>query len=132
MYCFYYHFTDTEIVYEEDDFIVFNDYRPAADFHILIIPKKHYGPLQTLDKSHTDMIKQMESIGHKILEEKTNNTKDELLEGFHWPIASVQHLHLHFIAPKQQMNCFKKIEFNSWGFGDVQQALSALENKDSK
>ena len=85
-----------------------------------------------MDKSHTDMINQMEAIGHKILEEKTNSSKDELLEGFHWPIASVQHLHLHFIAPKQQMNCFKKIEFNSWGFGNVQQAIEALENRDSK
>ena len=43
-------FPETEIVYEDDEFIVFNDYRPAAEFHILIIPKKHYGPLTTLNE----------------------------------------------------------------------------------
>ena len=44
-------FLATEIVYEEDDFIVFKDYRPAAQFHILIVPKKHYGAIQNLKKS---------------------------------------------------------------------------------
>ena len=74
------------------------------------------------------MIKEMAEIGYKLLEEKSTFSKDnELLEGFHWPIASVGHLHLHFIAPKQQMNCFKKIEFNSWGFGSLQQAIDKLE-----
>ena len=73
------------------------------------------------------MIKEMADIGYKLLEEKSFSKDDELLEGFHWPIVSVGHLHLHFIAPKQQMNCFKKIEFNSLGFGSLQQAIDKLE-----
>ena len=55
----------------------------------------------------------------------------ELLEGFHWPILSVQHFLLHSIAPKQQMNCFKKIEFNSWSFGSVEMAIEKLESDKS-
>ena len=117
----------TTILYEEEDYVVFNDYRPAAEFHILIIPKKHYGSIQNLKKSDVKMIKEMAEIGYKLLEEKSFSKDNDLLEGFHWPIASVGHLHLHFIAPKQQMNCFKKIEFNSLGFGSLQQAIDKLE-----
>ena len=120
----------TTILYEEENYVVFNDIRPAAEFHILIIPKKHYRSIQHLKKSDVKMIKEMAEIGYKLLEEKSSFSKDntnELLEGFHWPIASVGHLHLHFIAPKQQMNCFKEIEFNSLGFGSWQQAVNKLE-----
>merc|ERR1712227_1180554 len=88
---------DTEIVYEDEEFIVFNDYRPAAEFHILIIPKKHYGPLQTLTSDNIPMIQEMKEIGLRLLAEKTDfDVTSELLEGFHWPIVSVQHFHLHF------------------------------------
>ena len=126
-------FSETEIVYEDEEFIVFNDYRPAAEFHILIIPKKHYGPLQTLSEENIPMIEQMKEIGMKLLAEKTNfDVSTELLEGFHWPIVSVNHFHLHFIAPKQQMNCFKKIEFHPWTFGNVQMAIEKLQNMQTK
>ena len=107
-------------------------YRPAAEFHILIIPKKHYGPLQTLTQENIPMIQKMKEIGMNLLAEKADfDATSELLEGFHWPIVSVQHFHLHFIAPKQQMNCFKKIEFNSWSFGNVEMAIEKLESDKS-
>ena len=118
-------FTATEIVYEEEDFIVFNDYRPAADFHILVIPKRHYGPLTTLNSSHVELIKKLKAIGNQLVEQRNIN-KSEVLEGFHWPIVSVNHLHLHLIAPKQQMNCFKRLEFNSYGFGSSALAIETI------
>ena len=60
---------------------------------------------------------------------KQNLGKHFTVEGFHWPIASVQHLHLHFIAPRQDMNCWKRIEFNSWGFANTKTAIETLRNK---
>jgi histidine triad (HIT) family protein len=32
---------DAEIVYENNDFLAFNDIKPAAPKHLLLIPKKH-------------------------------------------------------------------------------------------
>merc|ERR1712170_54804 len=55
----------TEIVYEEEDFIVFNDYRPAAEFHILVIPKRHYGPLKSLNSSHIELVKKLNAIANQ-------------------------------------------------------------------
>ena len=112
-------------MYEEEDFIVFNDYRPAAEFHILVIPKRHYGPLKSLNSSHIELLKKLNAIGNQLVEEK-NIDKSDLLEGFHWPIVTVNHLHLHCIAPKQQMNWFKRLEFHSWGFGSTALAIEKL------
>lgn len=74
------------------------------------------------------MIKRMEEIGLELLE-KSPFDRSEMLSGFHWPIVSVQHFHLHIIAPKLNMNWFKKIEFHSWGFGSVQAAIEKLKTK---
>ena len=70
----------TTILYEEEDYVVFNDYRPAAEFHILIIPKKHYRSIQHLKKSDVKMIKEMAEIGYKILEDKSSFSKDNTNE----------------------------------------------------
>ena len=122
-------FTATEIVHEEEDFIVFNDYRPAADFHILVIPKQHYGPIHKLNSTQVELVKKLESIGNQLIEER-NIQQIDVLQGFHWPIYSMHHLHLHFIAPKSQMNWWKKLEFNSYGFGSSTAAIETLSKKD--
>ena len=94
----------------------------------MVIPKAHYGPIQSLNESNIEMIKQMDAIGMKIFEEETEFDKNsDLLSGFHWPFCAVQHLHLHLIAPKQEMNCFKRLEFHSIDFGSVDQAIEKLE-----
>lgn len=33
--------TATEILFEDENFVAFNDIKPASKFHFLIIPKKH-------------------------------------------------------------------------------------------
>ncbi len=71
----------------------------------------------------------MEAIGKELLETKTCLKLDEAAIGFHWPIVSVNHLHLHVIAPKQDMNCFKRLEFHPWTFGSVEMALAMMESK---
>ncbi|MDD5214121.1 MAG: HIT domain-containing protein, partial [Methylococcales bacterium] len=37
------------IVFEDDDFLAFNDIAPQAPIHILIIPKKHISTLNETD-----------------------------------------------------------------------------------
>ena len=71
------------------------------------------------------LINKLKSIGNQLVEERNINNCD-LLEGFHWPIVSINHLHLHLIAPKQQMNCFKRLEFNSYVFGSSALAIETI------
>jgi histidine triad (HIT) family protein len=39
------HELNSDIVYEDDDFLAFKDVNPAAPVHVLVIPKKHVSSL---------------------------------------------------------------------------------------
>jgi len=39
----------SEIIYENDDVICFNDISPSAPTHVLIVPKKHYNNIMELN-----------------------------------------------------------------------------------
>lgn len=38
-------------VYEDDEFVAFNDINPAAPFHVLVIPRQHIETLSTVPKA---------------------------------------------------------------------------------
>ena len=62
---------------------------------------------------------------------KDDKATEDLVCGFHWPIVSVSHLHLHVIAPTAAMNFFKRIEFSrKYFFGTVEQAIQLIEKND--
>ncbi len=41
----------SNIVYEDEDVICFNDIHPAAPVHVLIVPRKHYDDVMELTSS---------------------------------------------------------------------------------
>ncbi len=43
-----------DIVYENDEFVAFNDLNPRAKHHILIIPRKHIPTMNDLDEKDGD------------------------------------------------------------------------------
>lgn len=47
--------TSSEILYEDDNFIVFRDIKPASKFHFLIIPKKHVANTKSLTAADKPM-----------------------------------------------------------------------------
>jgi histidine triad (HIT) family protein len=93
----------SEIVYEDDDIIVFKDINPQAPIHLLMVPKKHIqsvNDLEVLDK---------EVIGHifvvaKEIAKKFNVEKD----GYRIVVntgrnagQAVFHTHFHFLAGRE-------------------------------
>ena len=40
----------SNLVYEDENTVAFNDLNPQAPTHILVIPKKHYASLNELDE----------------------------------------------------------------------------------
>ena len=58
---------DAEIVYEDNDFIAFNDHKPDAEIHIQIIPKQHIKNINVLTKNHLHLLNTMEQLGHTII-----------------------------------------------------------------
>ena len=48
----------SQIVYEDEDILAFNDINPVAPVHILVIPKKHIKSLLELEKEDEALVRQ--------------------------------------------------------------------------
>jgi len=46
----------SEFLYEDDDFVVFRDIKPAAPVHLLIFPRKHIRSINDLQKDDEAII----------------------------------------------------------------------------
>lgn len=87
----------SKIVFEDNDFIAFNDINPVSPTHVLVIPKTHIKSLfETEDK---------ELLGNLILTAKTIAKQEGLEQGFRTVIntgdnggQTVDHLHAHILG----------------------------------
>ncbi len=87
----------TKIVFENNDFIAFNDIKPVSPTHILVIPKKHYKSLWEIEDK--------DLIGKLILTAKEVASKNKLNDGFRLVIntgdnggQTVYHIHVHLLG----------------------------------
>lgn len=86
-------------VYEDDDFVAFNDINPIASLHILLIPRKHIISMQHVTKKDEVWLGRMMVLIPKIAEQ--NGCIKGLEGGFRiinnsGAIARQEILHLHF------------------------------------
>ena len=92
----------SDIVSEDENFVVFKDIKPKAPIHLLIIPKTHVGPIDTLSIKDEDIISGLILKAREMAEKMAisesgyrlifNVGKDAGME--------VDHLHLHLLAGK--------------------------------
>ncbi|EPQ31078.1 uncharacterized protein PFL1_01267 [Pseudozyma flocculosa PF-1] len=84
------------IVLEDDDYICFTDRSPAAQHHLLVVPRIHIANVKSLTAQHVGMVREMQALGAKALQVVSPDAKAERRFGFHIPpFTSVDHLHLH-------------------------------------
>ena len=60
----------SEIIYENEHVLAFNDINPVAPVHILIIPKIHISTLNDLEKDHTQTMGELILASKEIAESK--------------------------------------------------------------
>jgi histidine triad (HIT) family protein len=91
-----------KIVYQDDDVLAFNDIRPAAPVHFLLIPKRHIESLLTTTEQDQALLGKMLALAPSIARELG------LAEGFKTAINTglaggqeVFHLHLHVLGTPQ-------------------------------
>lgn len=58
------------IVYEDDEYIAFDDISPQAPVHILIVPKKPIATINDVDESDSAMLGKIFVIAKKIAKDK--------------------------------------------------------------
>ena len=88
----------SDVIYEDEKVIAFNDLDPQAPIHFLVIPKKHITSLATLDEADSALISQIMLTIAKL-------AKDKCLEGYRVVTnigeeggQSVPHLHFHVLG----------------------------------
>ncbi|MBP7796011.1 MAG: histidine triad nucleotide-binding protein [Elusimicrobiales bacterium] len=91
----------SNIVYEDDYVVAFNDLNPMAPTHILIVPKKHIATILDISDADADIIGKINLVAKKIAEKfkfedfrlVANCGKDAG--------QSVFHIHYHFLAGRR-------------------------------
>ncbi len=93
----------TDLLYESEEILAFNDINPQAPVHILIIPKRHIPKLQNLEKSDTPLVGEMVHIATQLAHQQGLEKKGYRLVincGKHGG-QEVDHLHLHLLGGRQ-------------------------------
>jgi len=109
---------ETRFIQESDRLFVFEDHKPRAPFHGLVIPK-HYIPsiFDTGSSSSSSsssgaplslsLLEEMNDLGKSLVRERYPEAykRNDYVLCFHIPpFNSVDHLHLHVLAPASSMN----------------------------
>lgn len=93
---------NAEILYQDDDFVVFRDINPKARVHLLVVPKHHIESINHLSHEHQGLIGQMFLLVKKIAEDQ-GFAKDGYRLIFNVGRGAgqvIDHLHLHILSGK--------------------------------
>ncbi|OQY01539.1 MAG: histidine triad nucleotide-binding protein [Desulfobacteraceae bacterium 4572_130] len=90
----------SEFLYEDEFCVVFNDIKPHAPVHLLIVPKKHIRSINDLTDSDKDIISHLFMVAKKMAGEKgINQSGYKLLFNVEKGGGQVIfHLHLHLMG----------------------------------
>ena len=85
------------IVYEDDEFIAFNDLKPAAKVHVLIVPKTPYPTLEAVPLDDQLQLRLIQ-VARRVAKQLgiSDNYKLHLNVGD--KVQAVPHLHLHLLG----------------------------------
>jgi histidine triad (HIT) family protein len=90
-------------IFENDNFIAFNDIRPAAPVHFLLIPKRHIESMLSVSHADEALLGEMMALTPVLAREQGLGAgyKTAINTG-HAGGQEVFHLHLHVLGTPQQ------------------------------
>ena len=91
---------DGTFVHEDDELVVFRDWRPAARRHYLVCPRAHVASASALRPADAALARRMLELGKECVARDFPDEPDlETRFGYHIPpFNSVDHLHMHAFA----------------------------------
>ncbi|XP_041661617.1 histidine triad nucleotide-binding protein 3-like [Cheilinus undulatus] len=124
---------EAKVIKENKELVCFQDIYPAAPHHYLVIPKQHIINCHYLHRGHIDLVNNMAEMGKAVLQEQGITDPKDFRLGFHQPpYTSVNHLHLHVLAPSSQIS--KSLEYKfipgTYNFLTVRHLTKHLKDKD--
>ena len=92
---------------ESTELLAFQDRSPKAKLHALVIPKRYIQNVYSLTYNDAKLVQDMRDMGLDLLQKyqpESLEEKDYILCFHIPPFNSVDHLHLHVLAPASEMN----------------------------
>jgi histidine triad (HIT) family protein len=88
------------IVYRDDDVVAFEDIRPVAPVHILLIPTKHIPNMRYIDASNETVLTTLFHAANRLAKEKGIDEAGYRININTGPNGgqTVYHLHLHLLG----------------------------------
>ncbi|XP_022593522.1 histidine triad nucleotide-binding protein 3-like isoform X1 [Seriola dumerili] len=103
---------EAEVVKKNKELVCFRDIDPAAPHHYLVIPIHHIHSCLSLQRDHIGLVERMAEMGKAVLREQGITDMMDIRLGFHKPpYISVDHLHLHVLAPSSQISNYMIYKF---------------------
>lgn len=87
-------------VFESGTIIAFPDINPAAEIHLLIIPKKHIGGMKDLTLNDGKMLAEIYQVANKLVSQYNLDDKLYRLVVNGGLAQHVPHIHLHLLGGK--------------------------------
>lgn len=92
----------SKIVYEDDKVLAFNDLKPIAPVHVLVIPKEHISSANDITTENSDIIGYIFSVIPKIAEKLDLNDGYRIINNCGENGGqSVKHIHFHLVGGKE-------------------------------
>ena len=87
-------------VFRDPEMMAFEDIRPVAPVHVLVIPKEHVPSVAEVQSQHQALLYRMVELANRIAEERHISREGYRLVFNKGPQAgqSVYHLHLHLLG----------------------------------
>ena len=87
-------------VFRDEQIVAFEDIRPVAPTHVLVIPREHIPSVHDVTAAHAPMLARMIEVANRIAEERKIDREGYRLVFNKGPHAgqSVSHLHLHLLG----------------------------------
>ena len=111
----------SEIIYEDDDILVFLDINPTTNGDTLIIPKQHYDNIFDMPRELLNKIETFYQPLYKKYKKKLNCTGLTLTTNVDYA-QEIKHFHMHFI-PRYKEDAVKYLSNK-----DILRDLKEIEN----
>ena len=120
---------------ESETLLSFVDRTPRAPLHALVIPKQHIPTVNSLTHHDLPLLHSMHDMAMEMIQHyhpHAYETNDYILCYHVPPFNSVDHLHLHVLAPKSKMNWlyrYGKYQVNTCWCTDEESLWNKLEKE---
>ncbi|MDN6180683.1 MAG: histidine triad nucleotide-binding protein [Halomonas subglaciescola] len=93
----------TEIVYEDEHVLAFNDINPQAPTHVLIIPKKHIATLNDIEPADLETAGRLQYVAARLAKDKgfAEDGYRVVMNCNELGGQTVYHIHMHLLGGRE-------------------------------